>query len=373
MGKTDPNPSMTMNWDAITKRIARSESTSRMLVVAETGLTGQQASRGPRRRWDDAAVTARVTVLDDYQDVARRIGPWQELDGRIELEVINEHIGDPDELTRRLAEAEIVMAMRERTPFPREVFERLPKLKLLVSTGMGNAAIDVAAAAELGVVVSGTDIPTSPTAELTWGLILAVTRHIPAEDANLRAGGWQLAVGRELSGRTLGVIGLGRQGSRVAKFGLAFEMDVLAWSQNLKPEDAVALGVVPVEKERLLSASDVITLHLRLSDRTRGIISAPDLALMRSSAYLINTSRGPLVDQVALVEALHRGSIAGAGIDVYDEEPLPAGHPLRTAPNTVLTPHIGYVSEDTYEMFFTQAVEDIAAYLDGTPIRVYDT
>ncbi|MQA99787.1 MAG: D-2-hydroxyacid dehydrogenase family protein [Actinobacteria bacterium] len=316
-------------------------------------------------------MTPRVAVLDDYQDAARRFGPWNELAGRVELDVIHEHIPDPDQLASRLADAEIVMAMRERTPFPRDLLERLPGLRLIVSTGRGNAAIDVAAAIDLGIVVSGTDIPTSPTAELTWALILSVTRKVCAEDANLRAGGWQHTIGPELSGRTLGVIGLGRQGSRVASFGKAFDMNVISWSQNLNPDDARSRGVEPVSKDELLAAADVVTLHLRLSDRTRGIISAADLAKMKPTAYLINTSRGPLVDEAALVQALLAGAIAGAGIDVYEIEPLPADHPLRSAPNTVLTPHIGYVSEGTYEVFFTQAVEDIAAYLDGAPIRVY--
>lgn len=318
-------------------------------------------------------MTPRVVILDDYQDAARRFGPWSELDGRIQLEVIGEHIGDPEELVRRLDGVEIVMAMRERTAFPRDVLERLPSLRLIVSTGQGNAAIDVGAAVDLGIVVSGTDIPTSPTAELTWALILALTRRVTAEDAHLRAGGWQHTIGPELSGRQLGVVGLGRQGSKVAAFGKAFDMEVLAWSQNLAPEHARDHGVEPVSKDELLARSDVVTLHLRLSDRTRGIISSPDLDRMKPTAYLVNTSRGPLVDENALLGALRSGSIAGAALDVYDVEPLPVDHPLRSAPNTVLTPHIGYVSQASYEIFFTQAVEDIAAYLAGRPIRIYET
>lgn len=314
----------------------------------------------------------RTVVLDDYQDVARRFGPWERLADAIDLDIWNEHVPDEDELVRRLAGAEIVMAMRERTPFPRRVLERLSDLRLLVSTGRGNASIDVAAAQELGIVVSGTDIPTSPTAELTWGLILAVTRNIPAEDAGVRAGRWQHTIGPELSGRTLGVIGLGRQGSKVASFGKAFDMEVIAWSQNLDEQQARAEGVEPVGKGDLLSRSDIVTIHLRLSDRTRGLIAARELSLMKPTAYLVNTSRGPIVDDAALLIALREGLIAGAALDVYDEEPLAADHPLRSAPNTVLTPHIGYVSERTYEIFFTQAVEDIEAYLGGEPIRVYE-
>ena len=315
----------------------------------------------------------RTVVLDDYQDVARRFGPWDRLGDAVDLEVWNEHVGDEHELVRRLAGAEIVMAMRERTPFPRSVLERLSDLRLLVSTGRGNASIDVGAARELGIVVCGTDIPVSPTAELTWGLILAVTRNIPAEDASVRSGGWQRSVGPELAGRTLGVIGLGRQGGRVAAFGKAFDMEVLAWSQNLDPDDARAQGVEPVSKEDLLARADVLSIHLRLSDRTRGLIGARELSRMKPTAFLVNTSRGPIVDEAALLIALRKGVIAGAALDVYDEEPLPPEHPLRSMANTVVTPHIGYVSEGTYEIFFEQAVEDIEAYLGGEPIRVYES
>jgi phosphoglycerate dehydrogenase-like enzyme len=311
-----------------------------------------------------------VVVLDDYQDVARRFGPWDTIGDRIELTVINEHIGDTDELVESLKDAAIVVAMRERTPFPRATLERLPNLKLLVTTGMANAAIDMDATRDLGITVSGTGIPVHPTSELTWGLILAVTRNITVEDARMREGGWQHTIGMELGGRTLGVVGLGRQGSRVAAIGKAFEMEVVAWSQNLDPEHARSQGVEPVTKEQLLERSDVVTLHLRLSDRTRGIIGATDLARMKHTAFLINTSRGPLVDEAALLGALDKGVIAGAGLDVYDTEPLPPGHALRSAPNTVLTPHIGYVSEGSYEVFYRDAVEDIAGFLDGSPPRV---
>jgi phosphoglycerate dehydrogenase-like enzyme len=235
---------------------------------------------------------------------------------------------------------------------------------------MANAAIDLAAAAECGVTVCGTGGLASPTAELTWGLVLALARRIPAEDAAMHRGDWQLGVGTELAGKTFGVIGLGRLGQRVARIALAFEMRVLAWSQNLDPELARSLGVEPVAKDTLLQESDIVSLHLKLSDRTRGIIGAADLALMRPSAYLVNTSRGPLVDTAALLTALRDGTIAGAGIDTYDEEPLPREHPLRSAPNTVLTPHIGYVTDGTYRVFFTDAVADIAAWLAGTPVRI---
>ena len=314
----------------------------------------------------------RVVVLDDYQDAARRFGPWADLGDKVELSVLTEHISDEDLLVERLEGAEIVVAMRERTPFPRSLFERLADLRLLVTTGRRNAAIDLGAASERGVVVSGTGIPVRPTTELTWGLILALLRHIPQEDANLRAGGWQQTVGSDLAGRTLGVIGLGRQGSGVAQIGLAFDMKVIAWSQNLQPEDAAAIGVAAVTKEELLKAADVVTIHLVLSDRSRGTVGAAELSAMKETAYLINTSRGPLVDTDALVAALNEGAIAGAALDVFDEEPLPAGHPLLSAPNTVLTPHLGYVSEGTYEISYTDVVEDIAAYLEGSPIRVLE-
>jgi phosphoglycerate dehydrogenase-like enzyme len=314
-------------------------------------------------------VVTRVVVLDDYQDVARQFGPWSDLGPQLELDVVTAHLTG-SELLNSLAGAEVVVAMRERTAFDRTLLGALPDLRLLVTTGMGNAAIDMAAAAELGITVCGTGLLASPTAELTWGLVLALARRLPAEDASMRRGEWQLGVGTELAGKTFGVIGLGRLGQRVARVAQAFEMGVLGWSQNLDPDLARSLGVEPVSKAELLRGSDVVSLHLRLSDRTRGIIGAADLALMRPSAYLVNTSRGPLVDTDALLAALNDGRIAGAGIDVYDEEPLPREHPLRSAPRTVLTPHVGYVTDGTYQVFFTEAVADIAAWLAGAPLRV---
>jgi phosphoglycerate dehydrogenase-like enzyme len=297
----------------------------------------------------------RIAVLDDYQDVARRFGDWDSLDA--EVVVFTEHHDD----IGHLEPFDVIMAMRERTPFPRERLERLPNLKLLVTTGMGNAAIDTEAARELGITVAGTGGTPTHTAELTWGLILALARHIPSEDARVRAGGWQHTIGFELAGRTLGVIGLGRLGSQVARIGEAFGMEVIAWSQNMD---------TPLTKQDLLRRSDVVTIHVRLSERTRGLIGAAELALMKPTAYLINTSRGPIVDEDALLDALLERRIAGSGIDVYAEEPLPQNHPLRSAPNTVLTPHIGYVTGASYARFYADAVEDIAAYLRGEPIRV---
>jgi phosphoglycerate dehydrogenase-like enzyme len=260
--------------------------------------------------------------------------------------------------------------MRERTPFGADLLARLPRLRLLVTTGMANPSIDLDAAAARGVVVCGTGGLPSPTAELTWALILALLRHVPEEDARMRAGGWQATVGTELAGRTLGVIGLGRLGRRVAAVGRAFEMDVLAWSQNLAPDDARAAGAEPEGRDELLARSDVVTIHLRLSDRTRGLIGAAELARMKPSAVLVNTSRGPIVDETALVAALRDGTVAGAGLDVYDTEPLPPGHPLLSAPNTMLTPHLGYVTAGTYARFYADAVEDIAAFQRGAPMRV---
>jgi phosphoglycerate dehydrogenase-like enzyme len=297
----------------------------------------------------------RVAILDDYQDAARAFADWDSLDA--DVVTFREHSDDIDQLEP----FDVIMAMRERTPFTRERLERLPNLKLLVTTGMGNAAIDMEAARALGITVAGTGGTPTHTAELTWGLILALARHIPAEDRAVREGGWQHTVGLELAGRTLGVIGLGRLGSQVARIGEAFGMDVIAWSQNLD---------TPLTKEELLRRSDIVTIHLRLSDRTHGLIGAVELALMKPTAFLVNTSRGPIVDETALLEALRTGRIAGAGLDVYDVEPLPPDHPLRSAPNTVLTPHVGYVTDASYARFYTDAVEDIAAFLNGDPIRV---
>jgi phosphoglycerate dehydrogenase-like enzyme len=297
----------------------------------------------------------RVAILDDYQGVAPDLGI-----------AFRDHIADDDELIARLQGFEVVVAMRERTPFTRERLARLPDLELLVTTGRANAAIDVAAARELGITVSGTDGLAAPTSELTWALILAVTRRVVIEDRAVREGGWQHTIGPHLEGATLGVLGLGRQGSRVADIGRAFGMRVIAWSQNLKE----ASNAEVVSKDELLSESDVLTIHVRLSDRTRGLIGAAELARMKRSAYLINTSRGPIVDEAALLQALQDGTIAGAGLDVFDTEPLSADHPLRSAPNTVLTPHIGYVSTQNYEVFFDGVAEAIAAYAKGAPIRV---
>ena len=309
----------------------------------------------------------KITVLDDYQDVALGMGPWDRLDAQVVA--LHEHLLG-DQLVAALSGSEVVVAMRERTPFDRALLDRLPDLRLLVTTGMANASIDLDAARERGVLVCGTRSRQAGPAELTWALVLAVTRRVAYEDAAVRAGGWQTTIGPELSGRTLGVLGLGRLGSIVAGYGRAFGMRVLAWSANLDPGHARELGVEPVTLDDLLTRSDVVSVHLKLSDRTRGLLGARELDLIGSDGYLVNTSRGPIVDEAALVEALRTGRIARAGLDVFDVEPLPADHPLRTAPRAVLTPHIGYVALDAYRVFYADAVEDVVAWLAGEPVRV---
>jgi len=311
-----------------------------------------------------------IAVLDDYQDVALTFGDWTRLDPTATVRVFSDHLSSEDALAERLAPFQVVVAMRERTPFRRTLLERLGALKLLVTTGMMNAAIDMAAARELGIAVAGTSGLASPTAELTWGLILAVTRNVVVEDGSIRRGGWQSTIGADLSGMTLGVVGLGHLGRRVARIAQAFDMDVVAWSQNMTSTDAERVGARRVEKDELFATSDIVTVHLQLSPRTAGIIGKRELDLLRPGAYFINTSRGPLVDEAALIEALAQGRIAGAGLDVFDVEPLPPDHPFRTLPNTVLTPHIGYVTRGTYEIFYREAVEDIEAYLKGSELRV---
>jgi phosphoglycerate dehydrogenase-like enzyme len=318
----------------------------------------------------------RVAILDDYQQVALASAKWPDAD----ITVFTDHIDRTEALVSALQPFDVIVAMRERTPFNSERLSQLPLLKLLVTTGMANASIDLDAAREHGITVCGTGGSQGATAELTWGLILAVARHIPEEDRYLRlagspggaalSGAWQRTVGTGLHGKTLGLVGLGNQGRPVAKIGRAFGMKLLAWSQNLDPAKAEKAHCTPVSKEELLARSDVVTVHYKLSERSTGLIGAADLAQMKPTAYLINTSRGPIVDESALVAALRSGTIAGAGLDVYDVEPLPLSHPLRRLPNVVLTPHLGYVTDDTYEVFFREAAEDIEAFAEGSPVRV---
>jgi len=308
-------------------------------------------------------------ILDDYQNAALGLAEWVRLDG-IGVSTVTEYIGDREALVARIAEAEILVIMRERTPFPADLLARLPKLKLLITSGMRNASIDLAAAKARGVTVCGTESSPTPPTELTWALILGLARHLPEEVANIRGGGWQTSIGADLSGATLGIVGLGKIGALVARVGQAFGMNVLAWSPNLTAERAEAAGAtLAPSKEALCEVADFLTLHLVLSERSRGIVGEAELRRMRRSAYLVNTSRAGLVDQAALLHALEEGWIAGAGLDVFDTEPLPSDSPFRRLPNVLALPHLGYVSRANYTRFFTQAVEDIAAWQAGSPIR----
>jgi phosphoglycerate dehydrogenase-like enzyme len=311
----------------------------------------------------------RVAVLDDYQGVALAMADWAPIMQRADVDVFGDHVSDVEDLVARLAPYDAVVLMRERTAFPGEVTRRLPNLRLIVTTGLRNAAIDVEAARAAGVVVSGTGSLATAPAELTWALILGLGRHLVQEAANVRDGRWQTTVGRDLAGATLGVLGLGRIGTQVATVGGAFGMDVVAWSANLTSERAAQAGAAAVGFEELLGRSDVVTVHLQLSDRTRGLVGARELDLMKRQALLVNTSRAPIVDTRALVAALDDGRIAGAALDVFDEEPLPADSPLRHHPRVLATPHLGYVTEAVYRRFFGEVVEDIVAFLDGAPLR----
>jgi phosphoglycerate dehydrogenase-like enzyme len=324
----------------------------------------------------------RVAILDDYQQVSLASADWSAVRSLGQIDVFAHPIARTEALVSALEPYDVVVAMRERTYFDADRLGQLPRLRLLVTTGMGNAAIDLAACAARGVTVCGTGGIASSTPELTWGLILALLRHIPEEDRRLKlagrpggaalgvGGSWQQTVGTGLEGKRLGVVGLGNLGRRVARIGRAFGMDVAAWSQNLDPGTAAEEQVEAVSKESLFSDSDVVTLHYKLSERSTGLVGATELGYMKPSAYLVNTSRGPLVDSAALVAALRSGAIAGAALDVYDVEPLPLSDPLRRAPNVVLTPHLGYVTEETYRVFYGDAAEDIVAFANGAPVRV---
>src|SRR3954449_891901 len=314
----------------------------------------------------------RIAVLDDYQSIAADFCDWSTLPEPADVVEFHDAVDGEDALVARLEPFDVVVAIRELTALPRSGLERLPNLKRLVTTGMRNKSIDTQAANVSSVTVCGTGSQPTATAELTWALILASVRHIPREDASIRAGGWQQTIGGDLAGARLGVVGLGRLGTQVARIGQAFGMDVVAWSQNLTDERAAEHGVRRVEREELFGTSDVVTVHLLWSRRTRGLIGADDFARMKPTAVFINTSRGPIVQTPALVDALQNGTIAGAGLDVYDQEPLPADSPMRSLPRTVLTPHLGYVTRGTYEVFYGEAVEDVAAFLRGDPVRVIE-
>ena len=324
----------------------------------------------------------RVAILDDYQQVSLASADWSAVRSLGRIDVFAEHISRTEALVSALEPYDVVVAMRERTYFDADRLGQLPRLRLLVTTGMGNASIDLEACAARGVTVCGTGGIGSATAELTWGLILALLRHIPEEDRRLKAAGgaggaaigvggsWQQTVGTGLEGKRLGLVGLGNQGRRVARIGRAFGMQVAAWSQNLDAAVAAEEQVEAVSKESLFSSSDVVSVHYKLSSRSEGLVGATELGLMKPTAVLVNTSRGPLVDSAALLAALRSGAIAGAALDVYDTEPLPLSDPLRSAPNVVLTPHLGYVTEETYRVFYSDAAEDIVAFSKGAPVRV---
>jgi phosphoglycerate dehydrogenase-like enzyme len=310
--------------------------------------------------------TMQVAILDDYQNVALSMADWSEVAARAEITVFNDHIADQGDLVERLAPFDVVCVMRERTPLSRGVIERLPRLKMIASTGPFNASIDMAAAEDHGIHVGTTGGYVESTVELTWALILAAGRRIVDESLSVRTGGWQTSVGLQLGGSVLGVLGLGRIGARVARVGKAFGMDVIAWSTNLTPDAAEKAGATYVSKDELFSRADVLTVHLVLSERSQGLVGAAELTLMKPTALLVNTSRGPIVDEAALVDALRSQRIAGAGLDVFDTEPLPAGHPLRALETVVATPHIGYVADRVYRTFYGETADNIARWLESS-------
>lgn len=312
----------------------------------------------------------RIALLDDYQNVALEYADWKRLPEGVQVQNFTEVIGGEDALAEALAPFQVVMALRERSLFSRALLGRLPELRLLATAGMRNAAIDMEAATELGIIVSGTTGRVGSTMELSWALILAAARHLPAECANMREGAWQQTVGLDLAGKTLGLLGLGNIGSQMVPVAKAFGMRTIAWSQNLTAEAAAKAGAERVEKDELLRTADLVSIHLKLSERSTGLLGRRELALMKPTAWLVNTSRGPIVEEAALLEALRTGSIAGAALDTFDVEPLPPLHPLRELDNVVLTPHIGYVTQDVYKRFYGDTLANIEAYLAGKPDRV---
>src|ERR1700692_2634887 len=309
----------------------------------------------------------KIAILDDYQNVALSIADWSAVAKRADITVFNDHIDQTDALIERLLPFDVICVMRERTPLRRDIIERLPRLKFIASTGPRNISIDVVAANERGILVANTGYRSTPTIELTWALILASARHLVGESNSIRAGGWQTSIGHELDGRVLGVGGLGKVGGQVARIGHAFGMKIIAWSQNLTAEAAAAAGAEIVTKDELFRRADVVTIHLILSERTRGLVGAAELALMKPTARLINTSRGPIVDEQALIEALRTRAVAGAAIDVFDTEPLPEEHPFRSLENLLATPHLGFVAQDLYRTFHGEAAAAVAAWLDEQP------
>lgn len=315
----------------------------------------------------------RLAILDDYQNVALTLADWSAITSDVDITVFNTPLGSRDNIIRILRGFDMVCLMRERTRFPREIIEALPDLKLIVTTGMRNASLDVAAAQERGIAVCGTDGVGQPTVQIAIGLILELARHIGYENGRLKAGApWQSTVGTDLEGKTIGLVGLGRLGARTAKAAQGLGMKAIAWSQNLTPEKCDAAGVGYATKDELFAQADVISLHLILSPRSRGIVGARELGLMKPTAYIVNTSRGPLIDEAALIDALQARNIAGAGLDVFDIEPMPADHPFRMLDNVVITPHLGYVTKENLGANYRGVVEDIRAFLDGAPIKLMD-
>jgi phosphoglycerate dehydrogenase-like enzyme len=306
----------------------------------------------------------KIAILDDYQNVALRIADWSAVAKKADITVFNDHIDQTDALIERLLPFDAICVMRERTPLRRDIIERLPRLRFIASTGSRNISIDMAAVNEHGILVAHTGYRSTPTIELTWALILASARHLVGESNSIRAGGWQTSIGHELDGRVLGVLGLGNVGGQVARIGRAFGMKIIAWSKNLTAEAAAAVGAELVTKDELFRRADVVTIHLILSERTRGLVGAAELALMKPTARLVNTSRGPIVDELALIETLRARTIAGAAVDVFDTEPLPAKHAFRSLENLLATPHIGYVAEDLYRTFYVDAAAAIGAWIE---------
>ena len=315
----------------------------------------------------------RLAIIDDYEELALKMGNWESLSPEVQTDAFNDHLVGEEALVKRLLPYEILMIMRERTSFPRSIIEKLPNLKLLVTSGPRNHSVDLAACSERGIVVCGTGSRKSPPTEQTWALILALLKKIIQADRRTRKGKWGGDAGVELADKTLGVLGLGRLGEAVTRVAQAFGMKVIAWSQNLTAQRAAELGAVRVEKDELFKAADIVTIHLVLSDRTRGVVGAREIGLMKPTAYIINTARGPIIEEAALIAALKNRRIAGAGIDVFDVEPLPPDHPLLKMDNIVLSPHLGYVTQENFKTYFTQAVEDVAAWLDSQPIRVLES
>ncbi|MFV9651032.1 D-2-hydroxyacid dehydrogenase family protein [Pseudomonas citrulli] len=315
-------------------------------------------------------MSVQIAVIDDWQNVARGVVDWSALEAVGRVHFLHDYPADTATMIERLKAFTVICVMRERSTFDQALLQGLPNLKLLVTGGMRNAAIDIAAAKALGIQVCGTDSYKQAAPELTWALIMASTRNLLAEVNSLRAGGWQVGLGGDLHGKTLGILGLGSIGQRVAQFAQVFGMRVIAWSENLTPERAVQAGATWVSKRELFEQADILTIHLVLSDRSRGLVDAEALSWMKPTARLVNTARGPIVDEQALVQALTTGRLAGAALDVYAEEPLPVDHPFRHLPNVLATPHVGYVSEQNYRQFYEQMIEDIQAWAKGAPIRV---